>query len=150
MKPKVRLLTVFTLGCLISAIAVGQAIAGGGSKTVSGSISGITYFAEKSVYTYTTTWTASVKSQTVANVSIIGYTWWTVYRICTDDVYAYYSRMENKNNRNSNYYEDIQFIDNSRYSCNPGYYVKKSASLGNHQFTLNSTHQYPYVEYVYP
>jgi hypothetical protein len=128
----------------------GDSSAGGGSKTVSGSVSGITYFAEKSVYTYTNTWTASVKSSTVTNISIIGYTWWTVYQICTNDVYSYYTRSENKNNRNSSYYEDSKYIYYKDYPCLGGSYIKKTASLGNHQFTLNSTHQYPYVEYVYP
>jgi hypothetical protein len=150
MKPKSISFTVITIIFLSLIILTGEVIAAGGSKTISGSISGITYFAEKSVYTYTTSWTASVKSSAISNISIIGYTWWTVYRICTDDVYAYYSRSENQSNRNSNYFEDIKWIDNDQYSCNPGYFVKKSASLGNHQFTLNSTHQYPYVEYVYP
>ncbi len=150
MKLKLISFTLITIVFVVLVILTSEVIAAGGSKTVSGSISGITYFAEKSVYTHTISWTASVKSSAVSNISIIGYTWWTVYRICTDDVYAYYARSENQNNRNSNSFEDTKWINNSQYSCNPGYFVKKSASLGNHQFTLNYTHAYPYVEYAYP
>ncbi len=147
---KVQKQVILLLAFLLLAIQFSGASAGGGSKTVSGSISGIPYFAEKSVYTYTNTWTASVKSSTVANISIIGYTWWTVYQICTNDIYAYYSRLENMNNRNSSYYEDSKFVYYKDYPCPIGSYIKKTASLGNHQFTLNYTHAYPYVEYAYP
>lgn len=123
--------------------------AGGGSNTSTGTISGISCTAYKSVSTYTRSWSAAVRSTTNSNISIIGYTWWTAYQICTDDVYSYYYHSENLNNSNSNYYLNSRFVLIGEYPCNQNAYVDESGSLGNHEFTQGSTHEYPRVDYIF-
>lgn len=52
------------------------------TKTTSGTVGGITVFAEKGLNIGTNTFSAYVWSRAVTSIGTIGYTWWTVREYC--------------------------------------------------------------------
>lgn len=132
----IALLIMFLVG---STYHIGMAA----SRSWNGSVGGVTVRAEKDIYFNPYTWSADLSSWAAQNITLIGYTYWTLAEYCIDEQpprYAYwYQYGGGYNTYDDSYYTGAVI----RYRGCQG--RSQHQSLGNHDFAANGDHIYPYL-----
>lgn len=122
------------------------------SDTVYSSVAGITTTSKKYITqaTISTTFSLSSSVPSTQKIDKIGYTWWTIQKVCPDGTYAYYNRRENQYYSGSNsvyQFSDRGLIEYNSYPCPPG---ETYGSFGNHMYVQDGSQDYPRLDITDP
>lgn len=138
-------LLVFILALILVFSTTGVVI--GGTTITSGSVGGITVWAEKAINQGGSTWGSYVWSHSAASIGTIGWTWWTIRQECT---YSGTTPFNEQYNGQVSYNSDSKNSSaNVVYRTCPDYRDQMSLkNMGNHDFKQGADIWRPYVERV--
>ncbi len=137
---KLKKLSALVLLIILLTLLITQ-IAFAASSNWTGYVGGIKVTATKNLYLGGNSWSTYLYSAAVSNISVIGYTYWTVAEYCpATQTYAYYKHYSGDFNTNDDGYNTSAVI--LYRGCNG---TSQHKSLGNHDFANAGQHIYPYV-----
>lgn len=121
-----------------------------GTATSNGYVSGVYYTSTKKIDYYASQWWATVKSQTQSPIGLLGYSWWTIKEQCKVGttwvdklVQQYNPGPGNPYSTNSSSY--TRQYQGAYQTCST---QRRWINQGNHDYSHNSSHIFPYLELV--
>jgi hypothetical protein len=146
MLKKILVITMLVIGVLVIGTSTMPVQSSPLQDTVTGTVGGVTAYAEKKGIAGTSSWSSVVWSRADSSIGTIGYTWWTIRQYCTTSgTYPW----------GLNFDGDVNYGDDSHYAARYNAYVScpfpqtyQLQNLGTHDFKQGAGTWNPTVEKI--